>query len=280
MPIITISRGSYSRGKEVAEKLAEKLKYDCVSREILLEASEEFNIPEMRLVRAIHDSPSILERVRHGKERYISYYQYALLKHVQKDNVVYHGLAGQFFLRNIPHVLKVRILASMDDRVKEVMKRDGVSAKEARHILEKDDDERRRWGLKLYGTDTWDSRLYDIVLLIDRLSVDDAVQLLIETIQKPIFQTTKESQRILDNQVLCAKIHAMLVNFSLMIEVKADDGIITLSNIGEVLRSDTAVRTRIEGLIKQIDGVKEIKFTEKPISHAEHVNPFHNIDIE
>ena len=52
MSIVTISRGSYSKGKDVAEKLAQKLQYDCVSREILLEASEEFNIPEISLVRA------------------------------------------------------------------------------------------------------------------------------------------------------------------------------------------------------------------------------------
>jgi hypothetical protein len=45
MAIITISRGSYSRGKEVAEALADKLGYGCVSRDILLEASKEFHIP-------------------------------------------------------------------------------------------------------------------------------------------------------------------------------------------------------------------------------------------
>lgn len=277
MPIVTISRGSYSRGKEVAEKLAQKLRYDCVSREILLEASEEFNIPEIKLVRAIHDSPSILERFRHGKERYISYYQYALLKHVQKDNVVYHGLAGQYFLRAIPHVLKVRILASMEDRVKEVMRRDQITKQDAEHILRKDDDERRRWGLKLYGIDTWDSRLYDIVLLVDKLSVDDAVDLIVETVKKPVFQTTAASQKILENQLLCAKIHAMLVNFSLMIEVQADDGIVTLYNIGEVLRTDTGLRAKIEGLIREIEGVKDVRFTEKTGSKRDHVNPFYNI---
>lgn len=277
MPIVTISRGSYSRGKEVAEKLAQKLQYDCVSREILLEASEEFNIPEISLVRAIHDSPSILERFRHGKERYISYYQYALLKHVQKDNVIYHGLAGQYFLRHIPHVLKVRILAGMEDRVQEVMRRDDVSARDAENILRKDDDERRRWGLKLYGIDAWDSRLYDMVLLIDQLSVDDAVDLIFETVKKPVFQTTVESQQILDNHLLCAKIHAMLVNFSLMIEVQANDGIITLGNIGEVLRSDSALRTKIEEMIRNIEGVKEIQFVEKTSARPEHINPFYNI---
>ncbi|MBW1912541.1 MAG: cytidylate kinase family protein, partial [Deltaproteobacteria bacterium] len=45
MPIITISRGSYSKGKEVAEKVSQKLGYECISRDVLLEASEEFNVP-------------------------------------------------------------------------------------------------------------------------------------------------------------------------------------------------------------------------------------------
>ena len=58
MAIITISRGSYYRGREVAEKLAVKLGYECISREILLEASQEFNIPEIKLVRAIQLSPT------------------------------------------------------------------------------------------------------------------------------------------------------------------------------------------------------------------------------
>ncbi|MEJ2224653.1 MAG: cytidylate kinase family protein, partial [Syntrophobacterales bacterium] len=73
MAIITISRGSYSRGKEVAEKVAARLGYECISRDVLLEASEQFHIPEIKLVRAIHDAPSILERFTHGKERYVSY---------------------------------------------------------------------------------------------------------------------------------------------------------------------------------------------------------------
>jgi hypothetical protein len=62
MSIITISRGSYSYGKEIAEKIAEKLGYQCVSREIIIRASEQFNLPEIKLKRAIHDAPSVLDR--------------------------------------------------------------------------------------------------------------------------------------------------------------------------------------------------------------------------
>ncbi len=43
----------------------------------------------------------------------------ALLKHVQKDNVVYHGLFGHFFLQDIPHVLKVRIVGDLEARVED-----------------------------------------------------------------------------------------------------------------------------------------------------------------
>jgi hypothetical protein len=111
MSIVTISRGSYSRGKEVAEELAQKLGYRCFSRDILIKASEQFNIPEIKLIRAIHDAPSILDRFTFGKERYVAYIRSALLEQVQKDDVVYHGLAGHFFLQGIPHVLKVRITA-------------------------------------------------------------------------------------------------------------------------------------------------------------------------
>ncbi|MFO7728435.1 MAG: methyltransferase domain-containing protein, partial [Desulfonatronovibrio sp.] len=91
MSIITISRGSYSWGKEIAEKVASKMGYDCISREILIEASKEFNIPEIKLVRALHDAPSALERFTHGRARYLSQIRKSLLQRLRHDNVVYHG---------------------------------------------------------------------------------------------------------------------------------------------------------------------------------------------
>ncbi len=65
MAIVTISRGSYSKGREIAEGVAKRLRYECVSRDVLLEASEQFNVPEIKLVRALHDTPNTLERFIH-----------------------------------------------------------------------------------------------------------------------------------------------------------------------------------------------------------------------
>ena len=205
MSIITISRGSYSRGKEVAEKLAQALGYQCLSRDILLEASERYNIPEIKLVRAIHDAPSILESFTYSKEIYVAYIRAALLHKARKDNLVYHGLAGHFLLQRIPHVLKVRIIADLEDRVQEEMKRENISAKEARRILRKDDEERRKWSKTLYGIDTWDPSLYDLVVRIKSLSVEGAVALIKCALQGHCFQTTPEGQKLVDELSLCSQ---------------------------------------------------------------------------
>jgi cytidylate kinase len=204
MAIITISRGSYYRGREVAEKVAQKLGYECLSRDILLEASEEFNIPEIKLIRAIQDAPSILDRFTRQKEKYVAYIRAALLKHVQKDNVVYHGLFGHFFLQDIPHVLKVRIVADLEARVADEVKREGISESKAREVLMKDDEERRKWALQLYGADWWDATLYDLVIHLKTIKVDDAVDLLYHIVQLPGFQTTPESQEAINNLMQAA----------------------------------------------------------------------------
>lgn len=193
MSIITISRGSYSRGKEVAEIVAKELNYKCISRDLLLESSDQFNIPEIRMIRALHDTTSVLERFDGGQDRYISYYKSTFLSHMIKGNVVYHGLAGHFFLQNISHVLKVRINAKMSDRVIEEMKRANCSEEKALYNLKKDDEERRKWGRQLYGKDTWDSRLYDIVYCVDVLTVEDIAEMIVNTIRKKQFRETPDS---------------------------------------------------------------------------------------
>lgn len=264
MCIITISRGSYSRGKEAAEKAAKELGYQCVSRDILLEASEQFHIPEIKLVRAIHDAPSVLDRFTYGKERYIAYIRAALLKCMQKDNVVYHGLAGHFFLQDIPHVLKVRVIADLEDRVKEEMKREGISAEDARYILKKDDDERRKWGLQLYGYDTRDSSLYDLVVHIKTIRVRDAVDLILHAARMPCFQTTPESQKIIDDLALAAKVKAALVDDFPTSGVTAKDGAVFVK-IEIPLSQQEKTMDGIKRIAENIEGVKEVDVYATPL---------------
>lgn len=258
MSIITISRGSYSNGATVAAKVAEKLGYECIGRDVLLAASQEFNIPEVKLVRAIHDSPSILDRFTYGKEKYIAYIQAAVLKHLQKDNVVYHGLAGHFFVSGISHVLKVRIIADFEDRVRREMEREGISKKEALRILKDDDEERRKWSKHLYGIDTWDPSLYDLVIHIGKITVEDAVNIIAQTVGWKQFQTTPESQKAINDLALAAEVRAVLVNRKADVEVMAQEGIVyILTKVGE--SQDPALIRDLERIAKGVAGVKEVK---------------------
>jgi cytidylate kinase len=263
MSIITISRGSYSRGKDVAERVAAALGYECISRDILLETSEEFNTSEIKLVRALHDAPSILDRFTYGKERYIAYIRSTLLKYVQKDNIVYHGLAGHFFLQGIPHVLKVRIIAQLEDRLMEEMKRENISAEEARYILKKDDEERRKWGLHLYGKDTSDASLYDMVLRIRTMSVKDAVEVIQCAVKRPCFQTTPQSQAVLDNLVLSAQVEARLVKQFPSISAHAETGVVTI-NVKAPLSHEDEVAAQVKEEAVKVAGVKDVKVYVSP----------------
>lgn len=257
MPVVTISRGSYSRGKEVAEALARIMGYECISRDIILEASEQFNIPELKLIRAIHDAPSVLDRFTYGKERFIAFFRAALLKHLQKDNVVYHGLAGHFFVQNIPHVVKVRIIADIEDRIREEMKRTNISAHEARHILVKDDAERRKWGLQLYGKDTWNPILYDIVLHTARIDINDAVSIIQDALRRPCFQTTPKGRRMLDDLSLAAQVESVLIAEYPKVTADAKYGEVIV-NIRASLIDEKMISENVNRMTAKVDGLKSI----------------------
>jgi cytidylate kinase len=268
MPIITISRGSYSHGKNVAEKLAQRLGYECISREILLEASEQFNIPQLQLLRAVRDAPSILDRYRFGKERYVAYVRAALLRHVQRGNVVYHGFAGQFFLQQIPSVLNVLVLADTEDRVREVMRRETIPETEARRSLQRIDEERSRWSQHLYGIDTKDPNLYGIVVNLRSLSVDDAVKLIAHNAGLPAFQPTPEAERILADHVLAARVEAALIAAFPKTKVSAKDGSVFIAIHGPVSQMQ-ALSDEARDLASFVEGVEQITVHFVPLMTAD-----------
>ena len=277
MSIITISRGSYSRGKEVAELLAKELGYACVSRDVLLEASDQFNIPEVKLVRAIHDAPSILERFTYGKEQYIRYIRAAFLKHMQGDNIVYHGLAGHVFLQGVPHVLKVRIIADMEDRVREEMKRENISATKARQVLMKDDGERRKWSMHLYGIDAWDPRLYDLTLHLGTIGAHDAVDLIALNARLPSFQTTSDSQEMLDNLTLSAHVEAAIAPEFHRVNAVAEGGIVSVA-IGAPLNMGEAAARKAEAIAMNVPGVKAAAADVTPLEVMARIKLHHGIN--
>jgi cytidylate kinase len=264
MSLITISRGSYARGKEVAEKVAKRLGYECVARETVIEASREFNIPEIKLIRALHDAPSILDRISYGKEKFVAYCQLAFLEHMQRDNVVYHGLAGHFLVRGIAHVLKVRIIADMKDRIKLEMERERISEREAARILKNDDEARRRWSLHVYGVDTNDSSLYDLLIHIRKITADEAANIICDTVKFDHFKATKESKDAFEDLLLTARVKVALLDQAPAAQVYARSGVVQIKTSAPDYHEDKLVKS-LELTAKAVPGVKDAKVFVVPI---------------
>ena len=285
MAIVTISRGSYSGGKEVAEKVARKLGIECISRRVLVEASEKYHVPELKLLRAFRDAPSILDRFTFGKERYIALIQAVLLARFQKDNVVYHGLAGHYFVRGVSHVLKVRITNKKDDRAELVMRREevfrqaasameglpghsttlpathrGLSKERALHVLEDIDEARQKWGFHLYGIDTHDPILYDLMIKTKKLSTDDAADIICHTAQLDRFRATAESQQMMDDLLLAARVKARLVERYPRAEVTAKEGVVYVGLEGASSHEENEIRDAVG----KLSGVNKVDVRSYP----------------
>lgn len=236
MAIITISRGCFSHGKEIAEGVAEKLGYECISEEILLEASEFFQVPETKLFESLHDAPGLLERLTHARQHFIDGFQAMLLEHVVKDNVVYHGFAGQIFLGDISHVLKVRVVAGMENRIELLQSQEQLDREDARRHIEQEDQIRAEWYRTFYRTDMHDASLYDMVLNIDRLRIDDACDIICRAALRESFRATAKSQAALADLALEDHVKVLMEEI-VKARVKCKDGIVHIRVAGQKLKT-------------------------------------------
>ncbi len=262
MSIICISRGSYYRGREVAHKVAETLGYGCISRDSLLASSEEFDIPEIKLMRNIQHATQILERYSFGRERYVNFISSAILRHLKDDRYVYHGIAGQFFFYDVQHLLKVRIIADLDDRVASEAVRQNISVDQARLQLKHDDEERQKWALFLYGIDIVDPSLYDLVINVSSIGVDDAAQLICRAAQLPCYQPTEQSLAKVRDLALAAEVRAALFDFP-QAGVNAVDGNVYI-NVKAPEEQERVIRERISEAAESVDGVGSLEIRVDP----------------
>ena len=255
MPIITLSRGCFSHGKEVAEKVASILDYKILSRETLIEeANQTYHVPEKELIKSIHDAPSVLMRLSRGREKYLSYIQAVLLAHAKNDNLVYHGHGSHLLLPNISHVFNVRIIADMADRIAYMQQVQDISEKEAMRYITAEDTHRSRWAHYLYKIDITDPFLYDMVLNIKSLNIDGAAELIRHAAKMETFQATAESRRALADLSLGTRVKAAIENTckpNLKATVTAKNGTIHIHTETTSMRKTGYVQPKTEAYVKE-----------------------------
>jgi cytidylate kinase len=232
VPIVTVSRGSASGGQALAEGLAQRLGYDLVSREDVIEAATRFGISEQRLQEALLKPVRLWDRFGHERRRYIAFVQEALCERASVDRVIYHGNAGHLLLRGVSHVLCVRLIAPMAYRVGAVMDRRDMSRDEAEQYIRDTDRQREQWTRFLYGVDWLDPGLYDLTVNLQTLDVESAVGLVALAAQRPAFQPTDESRQAMADLLLASRVRAALAadkdTASVEVEVRASGGVVHL----------------------------------------------------
>jgi len=210
MSVITISRGTFSGGKMLAECLAEQLGYRCIDRDVIVERAAAFGVSQDELRNALLKPPTFLDRFQHKKYIYLALIQAALTQEVRSGKAIYHGNAGHLLLKGGPHVLRTRIIAPMEFRLDMAQDRLKLSRSEALAYIHKVDQERRKWTQYLYGVDWGDPALYDIVLNLEYMSVEEACDIIANIVRQRCFEFTSECQTAMDDLALASRVRANL----------------------------------------------------------------------
>src|SRR5436309_15352809 len=132
MSIVTVSHAAFTGGSEIAQKTALNLNYRSINREVLIEASKRYGIPEAKYTEVLETQGHWWERWRESLRLYRITLQAAMCEVAQDGDLVYHGRAGQQLLPGIRHVLKVLIVAPMDFRIELVRAQQGMDGESAR----------------------------------------------------------------------------------------------------------------------------------------------------
>jgi cytidylate kinase len=269
MAIITISRGSMSGGEAFAKCLGTTLGYPVLAREVLVEAAARLGVPEEVLRGKIQTSAGFLERLTTDRRIYLVALQSALADQCTSGDLVYHGNAGHFLLRDVPNVLKLRLIAPLAMRIRAVMERQGLGFQAARDYIRYVDQERVEWTKFVYGVDWRDPRNYDLVINLRNVSIETACEIVAEAVRLPAYATTEEVKKKLRDFALACRVKVALAANAraraVKFEVRAEDGKVEVSREaarrGVLARSAGPKKEEIVRTAKTVEGVTTVTVT-------------------
>ena len=267
MAIITISRGSMSGGMALADCLVKHLGYPSLSREVLVKAAEKLGVPEEMLRGKIERSARLWERLTSDRRIYLLALQSALADGCVTGDLVYHGHAGHLLLKGLPNVLRVRLIAPLSMRIREVMNRKGLEYKDAREYIQLMDEERVRWTKFVYGLDWRDPKNYDLVVNLQNVTIETACAMIRTVVQLPGYSTTEDVQKLFRDYALACRVKVALAanarSRAISFDVRADDDRVEI--LAEIATGGLLVRRAgpseddIRLVARTVEGVKEVK---------------------
>lgn len=259
MPVITIFSGSYCSGEEIAQRIAEDLGYKLIhDQAIMAEASKRFQIEESKLARAIAGKSSVFNKFTHEKERSLACLKVVLADWLKQDDLLLVGFLGLFIPRDISHVLKVCLIADLKYRARAAAGAEGLSEKEALKRIHKDDEARVRWVEQLFNKgDPWAPEFYDMVIPMDKNSIDSAVQLIASNLQKEVLQLTESSRKALGDFMLASEVELKLAREGHDVSVSCSEGDVVLTINKHVLML-SSLEEELKKIAGTVPGVRSV----------------------
>jgi hypothetical protein len=230
-----------------------------LSNEVIIEAARRYNVPEPELIKAFEKAPTFWEKLTASRRVYLTFVQAAMCEYAERGNLVYHGYAGHALLPGIGHVLKVRLVAPLEYRINAVMARNArLDRKGAVRYITQVDEERTSRMRYLFDVDWRDPHQYDLVLSLDKLSVDTTCDLVIQAVQQEPFLPTDASRLALRNLALSSRIRAAIDAHRQLspyeIGVAVDAGVVTLSG---TLPTVEAIE-QVVAIAEQTAGIQQV----------------------
>ncbi len=229
MSVIAISRGSLIATQKLAAGLSAKLGSTVITREDVVKAAERYGIDQTGISKENivgEHPPGFWERYADARRHYLTCFKAALLDYAVKGSIIYHGNLAHILLSEVPFVLRVRVNAPHENRLKMLMEERGFSRERAVEEIRESDRRRRRWIHFLYEAETVDPIFFDLVLNMRRMTIDDAVELVASEAGKGAFQRTERLGKELQDLHLATVAEAHLMHspstYSLDLKVTAD----------------------------------------------------------
>ncbi|MEK7770536.1 MAG: cytidylate kinase-like family protein, partial [candidate division NC10 bacterium] len=216
MAIICLSHEMGAGGPEIGQLLGQRLGYRYIDQELISDAAHRYGLLEEKLTHLDESKPSLFERFDAETRRYITVIQTALYELAEGDNVVLMGRGGQWLLRGIPNVLRIRIMAPFDLRVKRLGKKlsgqmgEQTNPRTITDMVRRDDTEKAGRMRYLYEVDLRDPALYDVVVNTEKLSVEGAVDLVAGLARRPELATTPPAAQLVADRSLGSRVQVAL----------------------------------------------------------------------
>jgi len=258
MPSIIISSDTPEISRRVAKSVADELGYTHLGREFLEQVAQRFGARDKDLARALEARGARLGILNRAREASLTRVQAAVLERFLGSNVVCEGLAAHLYVREIPHVMNIRVLCDIKQQVVRIAAEEGISPGRVRRRLESDEERRRRWSREVFGVDESNPANYDMVISLGQIDIDRVVKTICATIGDRRFQEMTYSRKCVEDRVLEYRIRAELSGSYPSVGVTARDGTIMLG-VGRGGPNWRKRAEKIKRLVEQVEGVKYIE---------------------